>query len=463
MLFRLRLYRLLLTIAVFLLPYPAFEIGRGLWAIAWRHVGRPALFPQHSQLVLVLISCFVWALISQHYKLTSVDELFREHTGAKGAFSSCIVTGAILLGGLYFTQNSLFPRGLFICCMIVLLCITVLLRALFRYLLREKFSGGRPTRIVLVGADQFANETAVRLNLLPYARCQVVACIRLPGQQVAVKVCPIYEFDEIDTLHGEKSAEEVVIAVHPAEFAVVPQLLTALEKLCVPVRTVVDLGEGVVVRERLFQLGRMQMLDLTTTPTDSIIYAVLKRSFDISFATLVLVLASPVMLLTAILIKLTSPGTILFVQERIGLNGLPFHMYKFRTMRLSSPDESDVRWTTENDPRRTSIGGFLRRSSLDELPQFFNVLKGEMSVVGPRPERPFFVKKFLQEFASYNHRHCLKVGITGWAQVNGWRGDTPIDKRLEYDLYYLQNWSFSFDLRIIAMTVVAEVMSRRGY
>src|SRR5665213_329299 len=140
MLFRLRLYRLLLTIAVFLLPYPAFEIGRGLWAIAWRHVGRPALFPQHSQLVLVLISCFVWALISQHYKLTSVDELFREHTGAKGAFSSCIVTGAILLGGLYFTQNSLFPRGLFICCMIVLLCITVLLRALFRYLLREKFS-----------------------------------------------------------------------------------------------------------------------------------------------------------------------------------------------------------------------------------------------------------------------------------------------------------------------------------
>jgi putative colanic acid biosynthesis UDP-glucose lipid carrier transferase len=100
---------------------------------------------------------------------------------------------------------------------------------------------------------------------------------------------------------------------------------------------------------------------------------------------------------------------------------------------------------------------------LDELPQFFNVLKGEMSVVGPRPERPFFVKKFLQEFASYNHRHCLKVGITGWAQVNGWRGDTPIDKRLEYDLYYLQNWSFGFDLRIIAMTVLAEVLSRRGY
>jgi exopolysaccharide biosynthesis polyprenyl glycosylphosphotransferase len=291
----------------------------------------------------------------------------------------------------------------------------------------------------------------------------VVACVRLPGQRVAVTGCPIYELDEIEALHGGKGAEEVVIAVQPTEFPMVPQLLTVLEKLCVPVRTVVDLGEGVVVRERLFQLGRVQMLDLTTTPTDSIIYAVLKRSFDISFATLVLVLASPLMLFIAILIKLTSSGSVFFVQERIGLNGRPFRMYKFRTMRHSSADESDVRWTTKNDPRRTSIGAFLRRSSLDELPQFVNVLKGEMSVVGPRPERPFFVKKFLQEFASYNHRHCLKVGITGWAQVNGWRGDTPINKRLEYDLYYLQNWSFGFDLRIIAMTVLAEVISRRGY
>jgi lipopolysaccharide/colanic/teichoic acid biosynthesis glycosyltransferase len=138
-------------------------------------------------------------------------------------------------------------------------------------------------------------------------------------------------------------------------------------------------------------------------------------------------------------------------------------MYKFRTMAVSASSESDTRWTTEVDPRRTRIGALLRKTSLDELPQFINVLKGDMSVVGPRPERPHFVEQFQQEVGRYNHRHCLKVGITGWAQVNGWRGDTSIDKRIEYDLYYLQNWSFFLDLRIIVMTIFSALISKNAY
>jgi lipopolysaccharide/colanic/teichoic acid biosynthesis glycosyltransferase len=138
-------------------------------------------------------------------------------------------------------------------------------------------------------------------------------------------------------------------------------------------------------------------------------------------------------------------------------------MYKFRTMRVSQTADSDTRWTTEADPRRTRLGTLLRKTSLDELPQFINVLKGDMSVVGPRPERPHFVRQFLNDITRYNHRHCLKVGITGWAQVNGWRGDTSIDKRVEYDLYYLQNWSFTFDLRIIVMTVFSALISKNAY
>jgi lipopolysaccharide/colanic/teichoic acid biosynthesis glycosyltransferase len=153
------------------------------------------------------------------------------------------------------------------------------------------------------------------------------------------------------------------------------------------------------------------------------------------------------------------------MQERIGLNGKPFKMYKFRTMHMSETDseEGDTRWTTQDDPRRTWLGVFLRKTSLDELPQFINVLKGDMSVVGPRPERPHFVRQFLQDVARYNHRHCLKVGITGWAQVNGWRGNTSINKRIEYDLYYLQNWSFTFDLRIIVMTIFSALIDRNAY
>jgi len=132
-------------------------------------------------------------------------------------------------------------------------------------------------------------------------------------------------------------------------------------------------------------------------------------------------------------------------------------------MRASSSSESDTRWTIDEDPRRTGLGTLLRKTSLDELPQFINVLKGDMSVVGPRPERPHFVEQFREEVGRYNHRHCLKVGITGWAQVNGWRGDTSIEKRIEYDLYYLQNWTFLFDLRIIVMTLFSALISKNAY
>ena len=253
------------------------------------------------------------------------------------------------------------------------------------------------------------------------------------------------------------------MAIHPAQFSQIPGVITALEKLSVPSRAIVDLGEGVVVREKLFQVGRMQMLDLTTTPADSLDYALLKRAFDICFSTIVLLLSAPLMALIGVLVKITSPGPILFAQERVGLNGQPFKMYKFRTMQTGSVTESDTRWTAEGDPRRTTLGTLLRKTSLDELPQFFNVLKGDMSVVGPRPERPHFVHQFLEEVGRYNHRHCLRVGITGWAQVNGWRGDTSIEKRIEYDLYYLQNWTFSFDLRIIVMTVFSALIGKNAY
>lgn len=464
MLFRLRVYRLLLTISVYLLPFPAFEIGWAVWTLSWKYMYRPAIYSHRTDLVLILVSCFVWALMSEHYRLTSVDELFRERTGTKGPISACIVTGAVLLGALYFTRNPLvFPRGLFVCCMGALLSCTVLLRALFRNIFRRRFKVGRPTSIAIVGADQFAKDTADRLRLLPFAPCEVVAYIRLPEQEVAVNGCPVYELDKIEMLPADRGIEEIVIAVHPGQFPLVPKLLTFLEKLCIPVRTVVDLGEGVVMRERLYQLGSIQMLDLTMTPVDSVVYALLKRGFDICFSIGVLILASPLMLFITFLIWVTSPGPAIFGQQRVGLNGKAFRMYKFRTMQIMGVEESDICWTIENDPRRTAFGAFLRKTSLDELPQFFNVLKGEMSVVGPRPERPYFVDKFLQEVARYNHRHCLKVGITGWAQVNGWRGDTRIDKRLEYDLYYLQNWSFGFDLRIIIMTILSELVSRRGY
>jgi Undecaprenyl-phosphate glucose phosphotransferase len=457
----------LIKLAVYPLPLAAFYLGLTLWAFSWSFFGRPADLSAYSRFTVPLLACFVWAFFAEHYKVTSVDELFRERTGTRGVVAACFATSTVLLAVMYFSRNAEFPRGFFVFSLAVLLVLAVLLRAIFRALCRSHFEYASPTRLLVIGTDRFAQDAAARLQRLSFAPCRVAAFVHLPGQQVAVENCRVHELDELcapgSTEAVMQEVDEAVIALQPEQFYLIPGILRCLDHLCLPARALVDLGEGVVVRERLFQLGRMQMLDLTQTPADFLDYALLKRLFDVGFSAAVLLLVSPLLLLIALLIRLTSRGPVFFMQERIGLNGCPFAMYKFRTMRLAAASESDTRWTTANDSRCTPLGAFLRKTSLDELPQFLNVLKGDMSVVGPRPERPHFVHRFLQEVGRYNNRHCLRVGITGWPQVNGWRGDTSIDKRIEYDLYYLQNWSFLLDLRIIAMTVLSGLIHRNAY
>ena len=215
--------------------------------------------------------------------------------------------------------------------------------------------------------------------------------------------------------------------------------------------------------EPSFVLRRAEPIAVLSRPALVGSQLVVKRLVDLSGAVLGLIVLSPILLAVSLAVRLTSRGPVLFRQVRVGLGGDPFVMLKFRTMKVCDCAESDTHWTTETDGRRTGFGTLLRKTSLDELPQFINVLKGEMSVVGPRPERPHFVQKFLNDITRYNNRHWLKAGITGWAQVNGWRGDTSIQKRLEYDLYYLRNWSFFFDLRIIVLTILSAVVGRNAY
>jgi Undecaprenyl-phosphate glucose phosphotransferase len=463
MILRLKLYRLFLKISVYLLPIPAFWAGWRLWMTICTAFHRLVLYSPRGHLTEVLFGTFVWAFLAEHYRVTSFDELFRERTGARNASSACVATTFVLLATLYFGRNEIFPRGLLLCDLLTLLALTILLHAVFRIVCRNGAHLASPTRLLVVGADQFACDAALRLQRLSFARCVISGYVRLPGQETRVTDRRIYELEQLGALNSGHGFDEAVIAIHPAQFSQIPKIIKSLEHLCLPAKAVVDLGEGVVVRERLFQLGNVQMLDLTSTPTESLDYALLKRAFDVCFSALVLLLTSPLLLLIALIIRTTSPGPVFFVQERVGLNGTPFQMYKFRTMRCRSKADSDTQWTTLENVHRTAFGSLLRKTSLDELPQFINVLKGDMSVVGPRPERPHFVHKFLNEVARYNNRHALKVGITGWAQVNGWRGDTSIAKRVEYDLYYLQNWSFGFDLRIIVMTIFSGLTNRNAY
>lgn len=188
-----------------------------------------------------------------------------------------------------------------------------------------------------------------------------------------------------------------------------------------------------------------------------------KRIFDIIFSFLFIVLFSPFYILIGLAIKLTSRGPVLLMQDRVGLNNKVFKLLKFRTMYVQKPEESDTIWTKSNDPRVTPVGRILRKMSLDEIPQFFNVLSGKMSVVGPRPERPYWVEQFKERYAGYMQRHGMKAGITGWAQINGLRGDTSIEERVAADIYYIENWSFLLDLKIILLTPFKSVVDRNAY
>ena len=207
----------------------------------------------------------------------------------------------------------------------------------------------------------------------------------------------------------------------------------------------------------------LPVINIRYVPLTNTLNWVAKRAVDIIGSALGILISSPIMLAEAIAIKATSPGPVLFKQERVGMHSKPFMMYKFRTMEVQKESAEREAWTVKDDPRVTKVGKFLRKTSLDELPQLFNILVGEMSLVGPRPERPRFVEQFKEEIPRYMIKHQVRPGLTGWAQVNGYRGDSSIRKRIEYDLFYIENWTMSFDIKIMLLTIFKGFINKNAY
>jgi Undecaprenyl-phosphate glucose phosphotransferase len=441
---------------------PVFAFGTAIYIRSHNDV---EAFMDHSwrfYVGTVLFTSIVWAIAAERERLCQLEDLGREYTGVSKCLAACAQTYLAVICLLFFYREESMSRTVLASSAVLLLAGALLTRVLFRYMLQQRFRPDRKVRIMIVGADQYAANIAKRLHSVPPVPCEVIAHIALEGQVPAVRDVALYAIE--DLRKGLPiPVDDVIIALPPERLHQLSNVIRQLGTVSAPVRAVLDLGDVAVLRERWFQYGDLQMLDVATTPVESPYYFVAKRAFDVAFSLLALILLSPLMLLIAALVKLSSPGPVFFKQRRVGLNGQEFWMYKFRTMRQASTTESDTRWTTPDDQRRTGFGALLRKTSLDELPQFFNVLKGDMSVVGPRPERPYFVGQFLEEISYYNARHRLKVGITGWAQVNGWRGDTSIVKRFEFDLYYLQNWSLWFDLRIVWMTIWSGLFGKNAY
>jgi Undecaprenyl-phosphate glucose phosphotransferase len=255
--------------------------------------------------------------------------------------------------------------------------------------------------------------------------------------------------------------DQVIIALPLEQQAVVKQLMEQLALRTVDVKVVPDLYQYITLYGGLEEFGGLPIISLQGDPMDGW-SRVGKRIFDILFSLVAIALSAPIMLVTALMVKLTSRGPILYQQERMGMDGRTFHILKFRTMRIDA-EVTGAKMASADDPRRTPIGTFLRKYSIDELPQFFNVLVGDMSLVGPRPERPVFIEEFKRQIPRYHLRHKVKAGITGWAQINGLRGQTSIQKRIEYDLYYIENWSLLMDLKILVRTALGGFLSKNAY
>jgi exopolysaccharide biosynthesis polyprenyl glycosylphosphotransferase len=458
MMSRVYVYNLSLRLLMYLLPLFSFGV------CGYLRFGTFSLdFPgRQHYLVLFLFTQIAWILVADYSKISTVADLFWEYTGIRAAFVACFTTFLLQTALLVFARQLLISRTFLFVTNLILFLSVVVARNFFRLTSASSIWPRKCERLLIVGTDQYAKRYVKLLRRIPFFDCQVAAYLQLPGQAVLVADAPIISVAE--RLQPKAlGIDEVVVAVPPTSYANLSAAIESLEDLGKPIRAVFDLGPRLSFGSKLFQAGRLQMMNLAISPVESFAYTVVKRAFDLSTASLGLIALSPILVAIAALVKFSSPGPILFRQERIGRYGQPFTLLKFRTMHCCSKTESDTLWTTRNDPRCTIIGAVLRKFSLDELPQLLNVIRGEMSLVGPRPERPYFVAKFGEDFEKYNMRHRCHVGLTGWAQVNGLRGDTSISDRLEYDLYYMRNWSFGLDLQIIFRTAFVALTGSNGY
>ena len=268
---------------------------------------------------------------------------------------------------------------------------------------------------------------------------------------------------DLEELLKLASLDEIAITLPLSEYSGLKKIVQICEKSGVHTKFIPDYFSVIPTIPYMEDLGGLPAINIRHVPLTEFYNAALKRAVDILGGIVGLVLFSPVMLIAAILIKISSPGPVIFAQERIGLHQKPFKMYKLRAMKLQTDDEEKKEWTTKHDPRVTPVGRFIRSTSIDEMPQFWNILKGDMSLVGPRPERPFFVEKFKEEIPHYMIKHQVRPGLTGWAQVNGFRGDTSIERRVEYDLYYIENWTIGFDIKILFLTFFKGFVNKNAY
>jgi Undecaprenyl-phosphate glucose phosphotransferase len=340
---------------------------------------------------------------------------------------------------------------------------TYMSREVVRELLERRWRAGIGLkRILIAGAGDLGRMVADRMLQHRELGYQVIGFVddRAGGDHIGYRGLPLLgTLGEAGEIAQRERIDHLYVALPLEEHAKLLDLMEITSRECIDVKVVPDLLQFIALRARLEDLDGLPIINVNEVPLQGF-NAWVKRGIDIVLSAAAFVIMAVPLAIIAALVKWTSPGPVFYEQERMGLDGKAFRVYKFRSMYEDAEDTTGPIWARDNDPRATPIGRWLRRFDLDELPQFWNVLKGDMSIVGPRPERPFFVEQFKQRIPQYMLRHKVKAGITGWAQVNGWRGNTSLEKRIEYDLYYIENWSVTLDIKIMWLTVFRGLFQR---
>jgi len=409
---------------------------------------RPDIEHYLALLPLILV---LWIAGFQFFGVYRYDRVIRRSTEIYTLVRAHVGTLILFTALTYFITQYRFSRGVILVFGAMVLLGCWLFRVISRKILRElKRKGIYSTRLVAVGEGKALQFLLNQLNRYPELGVEIVRVISKEDYPRALE------------LIRELRPKVVLMSLPRQENGLLNDLIHVLKDETVDLQIVPDYTAYFALGATVDSFNGIPLIQLNESPLSGYLSWV-KRLIDIASSGFALILLSPLLFVIAVLIKFTSRGPVLYRQERMGLDGCTFQMLKFRSMRVDAESATGAVWASENDDRRTPMGAFLRSTSLDELPQFWNVFVGDMSLVGPRPERPVFVDQFKHEIPNYMLRHKVKTGITGWAQVNGWRGDTSLEKRIECDIYYIRNWSVWLDVKILLLTFLKGFVNKNAY
>ena len=432
-------------------------------SISNREVG--VLPPEIYMLVLLVLVPF---FLLMYYACNLYTPMRMQGRRLEGSniLKANIIGGLSAMAVLYLIHQMDASRMLLVVFLVLNVTLTVIERNIVRIvLMNARRIGMNQKHIILVGYSRAAEEYIDRIVQNPQWGYRVLGILDdnvAPGtlyQNVEV----LGFIESLSYILEGNRPDEIAITLGLEEYDKLERIVAMCEKSGVHTKFIPDYGNIIPTKPYTEDILGLPVINIRHVPLSNTFNMMVKRVMDIVGATLAIILFSPVMLFAAVLIKLTSKGPLIFRQERVGLHNKPFQMYKFRSMEVQTRRSERSGWTVRNDPRVTPVGKFIRSTSIDELPQLFNVLKGDMSLVGPRPERPQFVEKFREEIPRYMVKHQVRPGMTGWAQVNGYRGNTSIRKRIDHDLYYIENWTVGLDIKILILTVFKGFINKNAY